>query len=133
MEGFEFVSYVINHFGMTEEQLSKFTAPKHQYNKYVRRIIFDIDRHQMNLFLAIVNFSPEDKTLADRQHALIMRMESFPEIQEGVTNYILLWFRIAYRCIQEGSKLYVPHQEFKRIKRESDMQIILKGLKQLQF
>ena len=133
MESFEFVSYVINYFGMTQEQLREFTAPRYCYSGYTRGVIFDMNKSQMDLFLRIVDFSQEDKTLLDRQHALIMRLDSFPEIKQGVTNYITLWFRIAYRCIQENCKLYVPHQEFQRIKRESDMQIILKGIKQIQF
>ncbi len=108
-----FPQSVINSLHMTEEDLAMFTPPKACYSSYSRRVIYDINKYQMDLFLNIVNFAPEDHTLLPRKKSLIMFLDQHPEFQD--VSYIHIWFRLADEYITRNHrKINIPHLVFEK-------------------
>lgn len=93
---------VISELELTQEDIQLFTPPKQFHDHYVRNIIYNLSKHQMGLFLNVVQFDDNITTLKDMQKSLIMYLEHNPNYRD--INYYYIWAKFAHKFIMDGRR-----------------------------
>lgn len=115
-----FIQQVINELQMTEEDIRIFSKPKALYKNYTRRLIYDMDKYQLNLFQNVATFPAHIKTVNQRHKVLIMFIEKNRKFIDD--NYISIWFRMAHECYLTGKKVSIQEFPFEKASRVSNDQ-----------
>ena len=95
---------------MTKTDLMKFTPPKAIYSYYQRRLVYDMNKSQIDIFENILIFPASAKTVKQRKESLIMFLENHPNYRD--ITYIHIWFNIAEDYLKIGKRIRVPNYTF---------------------
>lgn len=90
-----FIKQVMTELNITHDDLQMFTHPKQFFRKYVRNIFYNITKHQFGLFLNVVEFPNNVRTVKDMQKSSIMFLEQNPYYQD--VHYFLIWEKFAHQ------------------------------------
>lgn len=96
------LNQVISELELTQEDLQMFTPPKQFHDKYVRNIIYDLSKHQMGLFLNVIQFDDNITKLKDMQKSLIMYLDHNPNYRD--IHYYYIWAKFAHKYIMNGHR-----------------------------
>ena len=96
---------------MTNDDLLKFTEPKAIYPHYQRRLVYDLNKNQIDLFDNLLIFpSSHSRTVKEKKEVMIMFLEQNPKFQD--ISYIHIWFRIAEDYLNTKCRIKVPYIPF---------------------
>lgn len=103
--------YIAQQLQMKPEDLSKFTTQKAIQAVYQRRLIYDMNKSQLDIFDNLMIFPKNHThTVKEKKEVLIMFIESNPKFKD--ISYVHIWFRIAEVCLRTKTRIKVPYIPF---------------------